>query len=357
MIKRIQKKRDPNLLFSISRNLHAHTLNDCDLILKSFYKTPVSNKVAAALFPRVHLVEDGNRKLFYERVIQNYNFNTQTLVELFRSYLVRENGQDPKILSSLFETILAKSFSKDKILSRANGSDNLLSDFQALLKYSTRQEKARFHNRIRAIAQSISLLQPEDVADVFNMLQTCIRSQQFIVCKAKHGRKYILNCLVYDTLRFIDRKKGGTKSIEEIKKITKGLRFQSQLCEDYAYKIISRENPLEAIKTFSESKRCDKPKVLPRSLLRFIASGLLESPRLSRKQKLLYFEEFKRTVESKGQSFPLSPFLTTQVAQLVLCISKEESLGSLADTTRELKTLARDYGIPYRVQKGLTKGQ
>lgn len=315
-------------------------------IVKRFNKSDLASEIVLTMLSKIKSKEiDQNITIsFYMYIIRNIRVSSYVLVEMARCFLLKEKIFDEKLLTEFFATLLRRIWNKEQIMKR-NNREKQSDDFQDLFKLATKKERARFHNRIRALGQTLSLLEAKETAMIFNTLYKFIFSSSFRFVLSDYGKNYIIDSLVAETMRFINKANKDTPKLGIIKMrdFLGGLCFESRSVQCALYKYMVEDEPLKCIKllhTYENNKS-----YLSNDVMRSIMSGILHSPKLNDKEKLHLFRYFRTELINLNFKSTIHPSTAIELLNLVIGIAEKDPLKSI-DSMRWVLEFANKKRIP-----------
>lgn len=319
-IKKITFKKDENQI----------SLDSLMYIVKCFNKSDLASEIVITLLAMMRTAEiDQNiSSHFYMYIIQNIRVSSYVLIEISRNFLLKERLFDEKLITEFFSTLLHKIWNKEEIMKR-NNREKESDDFQELFKLASKKERARFHNRIRALGQTLSLLDAKETAMVFNTLYKFIFSNSFQFVVSDYGKKYIVDSLIAETMRFINKinKDKPKVGIIKMRDLLGDLCFDSRSVQCSLYKYMVEDEPLKCIKllhTYQNNKS-----YLTNDVMRSIMSGILHSPRLNDKEKLHLFRYFRTELLNLNYKSTIHPSTAIELLNLVISIAEKDPIKSI----------------------------
>ncbi|CUM46012.1 unnamed protein product [Debaryomyces fabryi] len=299
-------------------------------ILKCFNKSDLASEIVLTLLPKMRKAEiDQNISIsFYMYIIQNIRVSSYVLVEMARNFLLKERIFDEKLITEFLSTLLHRVWNKEQIMKR-NNREKQSDDFQELFKLASKKERARFHNRIRALGQTLSLLETKETAMVFNTLYKFIFSNSFQFVASDYGKKYIVDSLIEETMRFINKanKETPKAGIIKMRDLLGELCFDSRSVQCALYKYMVEDDPMKCIKllhTYENNKS-----YLTNDVMRSIMSGILHSPRLNDKEKLHLFKYFRTELLNLNFKSTIHPSTAVELLNLVISIAEKDPIKSI----------------------------
>ncbi|ABN68118.2 predicted protein [Scheffersomyces stipitis CBS 6054] len=217
--------------------------------------------------------------------------STKTLLELNRCIL-RRGLIEETLISGILERVLNSTLRKDFILARARDSKRKLPQgFQRIHMLANVSERANFHNSLRALGQTYSLLGAKDMARVVDITSNYIFSRHFTFCRDKFGRDYLINNVVSEMMRFVERE-SRTKPKETIFKVRDlltELKSDSKVIRCHLFRMMVREDPSKAIQLlqFYSDNKSSLAGIIP-----YMISGILSTEKLEKNRKLQVLDRF-----------------------------------------------------------------
>lgn len=322
------------------------SLNNLLEIIKSFNKSDLASEAVLCIIAKLNSNGRPQNEMinFYMCIIQNIRISSYVLVEIARSFVLKERIYDEGLLTTLFSTLLERTWNREQIRKR-NSHNSQHDDFQELFLLTTKKERARFHNRIRGLGQILSLLEPEDITIIFNVLHKYINSESFQFVESTYGKKYIMDNLVTETMRFINKSNMDNPKlgIMKMRDLLKNLSFESRAVQCALYKYMVEDEPLKSIKLLHAYK--NNKSYLTNDVMRSIMSGILLSPKLEDKERLYMFQYFRS--ESQNLEFKNTIHSSTaiELLNLVIRITEKDPIKSV-DSMKWVLDFARKKRIP-----------
>lgn len=230
---------------------------------------------------------------FHTTIINDYTLRSkQILLECFRCLLLRTKLINQEIMNDLLDRLLHVSLPPNKILKRANSTDPKFNyDIQRLLHLATTDEKAQFHNMIRSMGQTISVL--ENPSAILNTVNIAVNSNSMV--RSTYGRQYLISSLITETVRFIERKNPRC-AILKVRDIKAELNFKSNI-DSCLFKLIVQDRPQNAFQIINTYKLNKKQLS---GLLEHMISGILASTKLDKSEKFIFLDQFLKELKRLG---------------------------------------------------------
>ncbi|CUM68279.1 uncharacterized protein PRCAT00006001001 [Priceomyces carsonii] len=290
----------------------------------AFYRSKLSSELIIKL---LHLLSNTNidkQKLnkYFLWLLKDLKLSSYVLLEVMRCCVLRLKLFDETLLSELFGAILERSIDK-----RIVNDSQTVDDFQSLYSAATVKEKARFHNRIRALAQCLSLLEVGELGRILNLFHEHTFSSEFQFIWSQSGKNYIFNSLIIDTMRFISRSfKDSGEGILKMRNLLATINFDSSLvkCCLFRYMVISEPSMCFKLLQFHH----DRDEYLTKDAIRYIISGILNT-KLEDKKKLELFQSFHLKLDSFNYGYSISRFTAVELINVLIGATEKDPNKSL----------------------------
>ncbi|ODV81641.1 uncharacterized protein CANTADRAFT_92886 [Suhomyces tanzawaensis NRRL Y-17324] len=276
----------------------------------------VLRKVANGEYPR-------DEQLHFYRLLASDDqlLSKQMVLELFRSMLLRSNIYEHTLIGDMFEKLLELTLRKEVILARSEGSNQKFHhDIQKLLFFATSKEKADFHNALRAFGQTISLMEAKNIATVIYSINERFQSGQFTFVTSVYGKDYIMNNLMLEVMRFVERSGDSTSGILKMRDIISTLNDSNSQKEALAtaqsslFKLMIKDDPTKAVKLL-QLYQTTKAKLSGK--ITFMILGILTSPKLDINQKIQFFKSFLDKLKEYGYNYRIRQVIIHQVMKVL----------------------------------------
>ena len=290
---------------------------------------------------------------FYSYIVSDIRLTSHNFVEVTRQVLLRHIIIDPDLIAKLFEKILSKCWNSGTIMKRNRKIKDIDDNFKKLYYLANKNEKARFHNRIRSFGQLLSLLDLDKCAKVLNILHRYLWKNHFDFTNSLQGKEYIMKCLITETLRFINKEnKNATDAILKMKALVQRLEFSSPAARCSLYKYIVRDLPSKGVSILHSYK--ERKSYLTNDIMRSIMSGLLSSHRLKDHEKIQYFREFRSELKALGYKSKIHKSTAVELLNLVTRMI-EKCPEKSSDTVKWIFNYSRQKRIPKDVTQNLRR--
>ncbi|KAI5964171.1 uncharacterized protein KGF55_002113 [Candida pseudojiufengensis] len=131
------------------------------------------------------------------------SLSKRTLLEIFRSTLLRTEIIDENFIDIILNSILRKSITK---------VGNFSTSFESL----TLLERNLFHATLRSLGQSISVLPPESLASVMDILYKVLHSTTFEFKDDDIAQKYLLKSISNEVFNFVLREENRVEILSTV---------------------------------------------------------------------------------------------------------------------------------------------
>ncbi|KAK7679372.1 hypothetical protein QCA50_017589 [Cerrena zonata] len=250
------------------------------------------------------------------------------LLEIGRCALSRNNITNPEFMGPFFQRLLQRCWNKNTILQRISDPSTVTKSsdpFHTLYGNTSEAEKAKLHNTIRAFAQTLSLLNAEEIGLALNSINSFMHSDKFTFVNTQIGKKYVMDQLLYDTTRFIDRAhiKSPKQGVVKVRNILFKLNFDARIAQ------------------------CSTTTVR-NDMMQDIMLGILTTHRLNGMDKLQLFEQFRKESMDSGFAISLKPRTIVKLIELIIDVTEKDpnkSLGSISWVLR----YASDKKVPFDI--------
>ncbi|KAK6458810.1 uncharacterized protein RJT20DRAFT_131967 [Scheffersomyces xylosifermentans] len=364
------KKKSQTQRLAISKSLiksvvaNQFPIDELSKIILVFHSMDKSGKVLEVLLKSIerHNYSENDFYRFYSHIVESSEIrSTKSLLEVNRSCVLRHGLINANVLGTILERILHMSLRKDVILKRNPPTHKKPpKGFQKLHLLATIKERAAFHNSLRAMGQTFSLLTAEEIALVIDIIRKYVYSSSFNFTKDKWGKEYILRNITSETLRFVDRasKQDSKTTILKLRDILSHVNGDSLEIRGHLFKVIVRDDPIKAIKLIQFYK--DRKSGLG-GVMKFMISGILTTERLDRNQKLQFLDKFLSELKLLGYRYRIRQ----STGHELVSILKQESVSGKAlspqsiswilEFSRNNKALNRVIHVHFRKDKRIDK--
>lgn len=260
----------------------------------------------------------------------------RALLEMGRIALLQLHSP-PSFVNQLFHQLLISCWNIDKIRSRESACQSL-DAFHELYHKTTSLEKAVFHNTIRAVAQTVSLLDAAAICTSLNSIHQFVHSSSFTFTTSAIGRRYIMDRVLTEVMKFV-----RSSGIIKMKDIINGLTFSSPIAEQAIYKKLIQQSPSLCLDILPLYK--DKKAQLSHGIVQGVMSGILTTPQLSEMQRLKLFESFRKQHTALGFRGTLKVGTVTELVDLLISITENDPAKSW-DTLKWVIPYAHDKKVP-----------
>lgn len=293
-----QNNLDPELVYQLVKIMnHCGFVNQVDRLLKGNQQLnqELLDKLAILRLPR------------------------RVLLEIGRIGLLQLHSP-PSFVNQLFHQLLISCWNVDRIRSRESDCQSL-DPFHELYHKTTALEKAVFHNTIRAVSQTVSLLDAASISTKLNSLHKFVHSSLFTFTTSTIGRRYIMDRVLTEVMKF-----ARGSGIIKMKDIIHGLTFSSPVAEQAIYKQLIQQSPSLCLDILPLYK--DKKSQLNNGIIQGVMSGILTTPQLSEVQRLKLFESFRKQHTALGFRSTLKVGTVTELVDLLISITENDPAKS-----------------------------
>lgn len=273
------------------------------------------------------------------------------LLEIGRCALSRNNITNPEFMGPFFQRLLQRCWNKNTILQRISDPSTVTKSsdpFHTLYGNTSEAEKAKLHNTIRAFAQTLSLLNAEEIGLALNSINSFMHSDKFTFVNTQIGKKYVMDQLLYDTTRFIDRAhiKSPKQGVVKVRNILFKLNFDARIAQCALYRFIVKDDPHKCLQILNAYK--GSTTTVRSDMMQDIMLGILTTHRLNGMDKLQLFEQFRKESMDSGFAISLKPRTIVKLIELIIDVTEKDpnkSLGSISWVLR----YASDKKVPFDI--------
>ncbi|KAI5957797.1 hypothetical protein KGF57_003064 [Candida theae] len=202
------------------------------------------------------------------------NINSKrTLLEIFRSTILRAGVVDQKFISVILNAIV------DKAIPNKGGFKNSLDALD-------QKGKTLMHNTFRSLGQSLSLLGETDLALAFDAIYNTIHHGSFCYKGDKIAQKYIYKSLSDEAIRFIIREDNRVQKLQKIMGKMTTSTFWVKYWLIHAMVLDDFSNAIKLLEFYQRSKR-DLTQFFPA-----IVFGVIKSQKMDLNEKVKYLDCF-----------------------------------------------------------------
>ncbi|WEJ96882.1 hypothetical protein PSN45_004427 [Yamadazyma tenuis] len=302
------------------------------LLHKAMLKTNNSHDFYLRLRVHLPIAENERRETIelYRDFITAEIRPTTVLLELIRSMMVRNRVLDANVIDELVKTSILK-------LTKVTPMGIQVID---------EKKKIKLNNTVRAIAQSLSILETQEGMIVLNNLYQCfVNSKEFSNMDLRLRLK-IYKTLLLEVFRFISR--DASRNID-IGLLAKDLiiddKIRSYICYFYEVKNCPTKS-LQIVKEFAD----DKSK-FTKNIMDGVEAGILSS-KLEVDEKLELYKSFRKELSLYGFKAKIKPKNIVSLMQLVL---KSQSGVLKEGSLDRILSFSLKQGVPYHVINKLVK--
>ncbi|KAK6462980.1 hypothetical protein DFJ63DRAFT_312303 [Scheffersomyces coipomensis] len=283
-------------------------------------------------------LEEDDIKVFYTSLIYSTRIQScNTLLEINRS-IMRNKLISMELISPLYEKILRN------VLNRKNMNDNLLAeDFLSIKTLVGRERIVKLHNSLRAMGQTFSLLDAKEIASVLDILRKVTMSKSFSVTNNLSCQNYILDCIIDETMRFIERDKNLNRSaVFKYRDIMSYMKTSSKPVASWLFRVMVKEDTTKAVKLLNHYK--DNKRAISGSV-KHIISGILSSD-LEVNMKLSVLTTFFDSMRNLGYRHKLKTSNALQLSKII-ATNKDRLSGFSLEQINQFITEHRTFRESY----------
>ncbi|EGW31995.1 uncharacterized protein SPAPADRAFT_61106, partial [Spathaspora passalidarum NRRL Y-27907] len=239
-----------------------------------------------------------------------YVNNKQILLELFRRATL-DLELDPAFLTQVYNKLIYVTMTKQH--------NSNFDTFHNTFVESSYTRRAEFHNTIRALAQTLSLVDEQKLATILSALINFVQTDQFYYRGDTHGINYLIRDIIKEIIRFKQRQ--DMDLVAFMKSVVKKVNASPKSYLVYWYfKLLVLENPRNAFKLI-DSDNSEIGNYFPA-----LVSGILNSASLESNAKVKVLVELINYAHEKG----LVQHLNVKTAGELIKLIKSKSIT--ADT-------------------------
>ncbi|KAI5956537.1 hypothetical protein KGF54_001012 [Candida jiufengensis] len=274
LVKPLEESMKNNIVMGLKNFNSAHYI---ELIPYYSNNVKISRHLITTYSESIHAsIEDFNKLALIQPQ------SKQAILEIFRSALLRSKFIDETFFAIILNSILRKTITK-------------IGDFNTSYESLSSNEKNTFHNSLRSLAQTISLLNTNDIALVMDIIHKTFDSNSFYYKNDPIAKEYLLKIVSHDVYRFILRKENKIELLQDIMSKMQTSTFWVTYWLLYATVLDDYGNSIKLLKYYSNDKH---------QLIQYfpaLVSGILNSKNLNINNKIRYIDVFLK--ESKKYGF------------------------------------------------------
>nr|ADY62672.1 orf19.3202 [Candida metapsilosis] len=202
------------------------------------------------------------------------NINSKrTLLEIFRSTLLRAQIVDADFISVILNVILRKTVPNK-------------GDFKRSFDALDHKQKSIVHNTFRSIGQTLSLLDETHLASALDAIYNAIHSESFYYNGDKSAQQYLLKLISNEAFRFIMRKDDRVQILQTTMGQMNTPTFWVKYWLIYSMVIDDFSNAIKLLEFYQKSKR---------GLIQFFPAmvlGIIQSQQMDINGKVKYIDHF-----------------------------------------------------------------
>ncbi|CCE86961.1 Piso0_005486 [Millerozyma farinosa CBS 7064] len=298
-------------------------------IVKTTSNSDITSSIAAIILRQIKYTELEKRLPgeFYKELLES-QLSSYITIEAARSILLRRKLYDDDLLCLLIDKVFERSWNKSKLVleGKLDQSQVGLHDFPGLLRMSPAESRAKFHNRIRAFGQCISLLDSDRISSILNTFSRYVDSPSFTFVTSDKGRKYVKDRLVDETMRFISKssKHDVRLGLTKMKDVISKLQCNSGRSQLRLYMQLVKNDPQKSIELLHNYK--DRKSYLTNEIIRGISSGILLTTKLDQKERLVLFIRFRNEMGVLGYKNKVGKSTAIELLNLVSALAEHERM-------------------------------
>ena len=263
------------------------------------------------------------------------NINSKrTILEIFRSTLLRAKIINPTFISVVLNVILKKTIPN---------KGGFKKSFYALNK----EQKTLMHNSLRSMGQTMSLLSNSDLAYALDCVYTAIHHTDSPYFKDKAGQEYIFKSLSNEVFRFVAKNDARVQILESTMAQMTTSTHWIKYWLIYTMVLDDVSNAIKLLKLYQKSKR---------KLVQFfpaMSMGIVQSKQMDINSKMKYLDYFLTQAEKLQYENVLKLTAGTEIICQLQKAAKDETLNKesvmlLATFSRENRYLRRAVYIRHK---------
>ncbi|CCG24160.1 hypothetical protein CORT_0E05760 [Candida orthopsilosis Co 90-125] len=249
------------------------------------------------------------------------NINSKrTLLEIFRSTLLRANTIDQNFISVVLNVILQKTVPDKGGFNKSYDSLN-------------QKQRSIMHNTFRSIGQTLSLLSDTDLAHVMDGIYNMLHDGSFYYKNDKTAQKYLFKLLSNEVFRFVMRKEERVKILQDTMGQMTTSTYWVKYWLIYSMVLDDFSNAIKLLEFYNSSKR---------ELIQFfpaITLGIIHSKQMEINSKVKYLDYFLERAKRHQYKNVLKLKAGMEIIRQLQKAAKDEKLNN--DSVRWLATISQ----------------